>query len=253
MLFVPFCQDKKGGESVELFCDLHIHSALSPCGDMDMTPNNIVGMSVLKGLDIIAITDHNTIGNVRAVMNVAKETELLVVPGMELETAEEAHFICLFKDIVSAESFYDWSKKYFNGIKNREEIFGEQIFMDEHDEIIAKEEQLLVSALSCSIYDAVPVVRNCGGVIIPAHVDKSSYSIISNLGIIPDDLNFGAVEISKKADKENVIEKYPYLKDKVIIKSSDSHYLGDIFETESMIDLKEKSISALFEYLKGGA
>jgi len=236
---------------MRFFCDLHIHSALSPCGDMDMTPNNIVGMSALKGLDFIAITDHNSVGNARALIEVSKNFPVTVIPGMELETAEEAHFVCLFKTIEDAENFYSWSSKFFSGIKNREDIFGQQAFMDENDEIVGFEEQMLVSALTCSVYDAAPEVKKCGGIIIPAHVDKSSYSIISNLGMIPDDLGFKTVEISKNTDVEHVTQKFPYLKEKRIITSSDSHYLGDIYEKEGAIDLEEKSIDALFEFLKG--
>ena len=236
---------------MKVFCDLHIHSALSPCGDMDMTPNNIVGMSVLKGLNFIAITDHNTIGNVRAVMKCAEGSPLTVIPGMELETAEEAHFVCLFENIEMAEEFYEWSLKFFSGIKNREDIFGKQAYMDENDEITGHEEQMLVSALSCSIYDVVPKIREIGGIIIPAHVDKSSYSIISNLGVLPEDLGFKTVEISKNTDIEHVLMKFPYLSDKLIITSSDSHYLGDIYETEGEIDIEENTISALFKRLRG--
>ena len=237
---------------MDVFCDLHIHTALSPCGDSDMTPNNIVGMAVLNGLDFIAVTDHNTIGNVRAVMKCAEDAPLTVIPGMELETAEEAHFICLFKTAGAAEEFYGWTKGFFNGIKNREDIFGRQAFMNEEDEITGFEEQLLVSALTCSVYDAVPVVRGLGGVIIPAHVDKSSYSIISNLGFMPPDLGFKTVEISKNTDREHILMKYPYLEEYLIITDSDSHYLGDLYETEGKIQLAEKSVDALFERLSGG-
>lgn len=236
---------------MEVFCDLHIHSALSPCGDMDMTPNNIVGMSVLKGLDFIAVTDHNTVGNVKAVIKAAEASPICVIPGMELETSEEAHFVCLFKNADMAEEFYEWSSNFFSGVKNRADIFGQQAFMNENDEIIGFEENMLVSALSCSIYDAAPQVRKVGGIIIPAHVDKSSYSIISNLGMIPEDLGFKTVEISKNTDKEHILMKYPYLESKMIITSSDSHYLGDIYETEGAITIKEKTVDALFERLRG--
>lgn len=236
---------------MELFCDLHIHSALSPCGDMDMTPNNIVGMSVLKGLDVIAVTDHNTIGNVRAVMTCAEKVGLSVIPAMELETAEEVHFVCLFPSLGQAEAFYEWSKRFFNGIENRSDIFGEQAYMDENDNITGYEKQLLVSALTCSVYDAAPEVRKNGGIIIPAHVDKCSYSIISNLGMLPDDLNFNTVEISKNTDRESVIKKFPYLSDKLIITSSDAHYLGDIYEKEGVISVNEKTPEALLKRLKG--
>lgn len=231
------------------FCDLHIHSALSPCGDNDMTPNNIVNMAALSGLDIIAICDHNTIGNVEAAMKVACGTSVVVVPGMELETMEEAHFVCLFPDIESAKEFDLWLSPYKSNVKNRTEIFGNQLYMNENDEVVGSEENLLVAAASCSVYDAAPKVRALNGVIIPAHVDKSSYSIISNLGTVPDDLEFSTVEISKNTTKEKALSLFPYLAKYQIITDSDSHYLDSFYEKENPIDLPEKTASALINKL----
>ena len=136
---------------MKLFYDLHIHSALSPCGDMDMTPNNIVNMSIIKGLDIIAVSDHNSVGNVEAVISAANGKELLVVPAMEVETSEEVHVLCLFPDISSAKKMAGAVKKSLSGIKNKPEIFGRQIFMNDMDQITVEEENLLVSATSLSI------------------------------------------------------------------------------------------------------
>ena len=231
------------------FCDLHIHSAISPCADNDMTPNNIVNMAVLCGLDIIAITDHNSIGNVKAAMKVAEELPVTVVPGMELQTVEEAHFVCLFPTLSIAEQFDEWLMPYKSKISNRPEIFGDQLYLDENDEIIKHEESLLVAAASCSIYDAAPKVREFGGVIIPAHVDKSSFSIISNLGTVPDDLGFTYVEISKNVTKEEALLTYPYLEKYGIITSSDSHYLDTFYEKQNPIDLPEPTSDALVKKL----
>lgn len=235
---------------MNFYCDLHIHSALSPCGDNDMTPNNIVNMAVLCGLNIIALTDHNTVGNVEAAMKVAENLPITVVPGMELETSEEAHFVCLFPSLEKAKEFENWLEPYRMPIDNRPEIFGEQLYMNENDEVTGKEKRLLVTAVTCSIYDAAPAARNFGAVIIPAHVDKSSYSIISNLGTIPEDLNFTTVEISRNITKEEAIKKFPYLKNYRIITDSDSHYLDSFYETQNPISLNEPTIEELINKLK---
>lgn len=234
---------------MKYFCDLHLHSALSPCGDNDMTPNNIVNMAMLCGLNIIAICDHNSIGNVESAMKVALDLPITVVPGMELETMEEAHFVCLFPTLQSAKEFDKWLTPHKNQIKNRPEIFGEQLYLNEKDEITGHEEQLLVAAASCSIYDAAPKVREFGGVIIPAHVDKSSYSIISNLGTVPEDLGFTTVEISKNTTKDEVISRFPYLSKYQIITNSDSHYLDSFYEKENPIELPEPTAEALIKKL----
>ena len=234
---------------MKYFCDLHIHSALSPCGDNDMTPNNIVNMAVLCGLNLIAITDHNSIGNVAAAMKVAESLPITVVPGMELETVEEVHFVCLFPDLETAQEFSDWLDAFRLPIKNRPEIFGEQLYLNELDEVVGTEEKLLVTAVSCSIYDAAPKVRALGGAIFPAHVDKNSYSVISNLGTVPEDLNFTTVELSKNTTKEEALTRFPYLSNYQIITDSDSHYLDTFYEKENPIELAEPTARALIEKL----
>ncbi len=232
------------------YCDLHLHSALSPCGDSDMTPNNIVNMAALCGLDFIAVTDHNTVGNVGAVMRVAEEKGVLVVPGMELETAEEAHFVCLFETLSQAEAFEAWLSPYRLNIKNKVSLYGEQQYLNEKDEVVGVEERLLVTAATCSVYDAAPQVKSLGGVMIPAHVDKTSYSVIQSLGTVPSDLGFTTVEISKNITKKEAIEKFPYLSEFSLITNSDSHYLDSFYETENPICVEEKTIKSLIDALK---
>lgn len=234
---------------MKYFCDLHIHSALSPCADKDMTPNNIVNMSALCGLNMIALTDHNSIGNVEATMKVAETLPITVVPGMELETMEEIHFVCLFPTLEAAKTFDAWLAPYRMSIKNRPEIFGQQLYMDENDEIVGTEELLLVTATTCSVYDAAPEVRRLGGVIYPAHVDRSSYSVISNFGTVPKDLGFTCVEISANISAEEALAKYPYLADYRMITDSDSHYLDTFYDTQNPIELPECTAEALIQVL----
>ena len=235
---------------MKCFCDLHIHSALSPCADNDMTPNNIVNMASLCGLDIIAICDHNSIGNVKAVMEAAESLPLTVVAGMELETQEEVHFVCLFETFDAACDFDKWLAPYKPTVKNRPEIFGEQQYLDKDDCIVGYEEKLLVSACNVSIYDVKKKIDTLPAVIIPAHIDRDSYSIISNLGFVPEDLGFTFLEISSSATKASITDKYPYTREYNIITNSDSHYLGTIYEKENPIELSEATAKALVHTLK---
>lgn len=222
---------------MKIFYDFHIHSALSPCGDNDMTPNNIVNMSYLKGLDAIAVTDHNSCGNVRAVTEAAQDMDLIVIPGMEIETSEEVHMVALFPDIQSAEEMEEILKKSCPPILNRAEIFGNQYYMDKNDEIIGEEERLLVTASGLDIYAVAEKVKALSGVVYPAHIDRDSYSVLSNLGFIPPDLDISAVEITKK-NRERLCGEYDNYE---IITSSDAHYLGNISEKEFFIDVSDKN------------
>lgn len=229
--------------------DLHIHSSLSPCSDNDMTPNNIVNMAVLKGLDIIAVTDHNTINNFEAVSECAKDKNLTVVPGMEIETREEVHLLCLFPDLEAALKVQNVVNNKLPKIKNREDIFGQQIVMDENDNIKGYEEHLLLTAVNLSVQDVYCAVRTVQGVVIPAHVDRQSYSILSNLGAVPEELDIKYLEVSKSCSLNDYISKNPQLAKYKFIRSSDAHTLGDILERENFIELEENSINVLLNEL----
>ena len=229
---------------MRLYYDLHIHSALSPCGDEDMTPNNIVNMAYLKGLDVISVTDHNSCRNVRAVMEVAKGM-IKVVPGMEVTTAEEVHALCYFADVDAAEDMGEFIRANMQGIKNEPEIFGRQLIMDANDGIVGKEEELLVNAVNLDIYQVSAETKKRGGLFIPAHIDKSSYSITSNLGFLPPDLYVDGLEITARG-----LEKYGGMyADYGIITDSDAHYLENISEQEHFIDSENKTTQKIFEFL----
>ena len=229
---------------MSVFYDLHIHSALSPCGDEDMTPNNIVNMSCLLGLDMIALTDHNTAGNVRAVCKAA-EGKIKVVPGIEVTTAEEVHTVCYFPTVEAAEDMGEFLKKNMQGIKNRPEIFGRQLFMDHNDEITGEEEALLVSAVNLDIYEVEKATHERGGMFVPAHIDRSSYSVLANLGFLPPDLKVDAVEIT-----ESGLEKYAGIYDEYpILTSSDAHYLENISENIRSFDETNKNAQKIIEFL----
>jgi 3',5'-nucleoside bisphosphate phosphatase len=233
-----------------LYADFHIHTALSPCGDADMTPNNIVNMSKLKGLDIIAITDHNSIENVASCMEVGRKAGLTVIPGMELQTKEEVHVLCLFSAYSKAVEFQEFVYAKLPNMKNNERIFGEQFIIDEFDNIVGKNERLLLTSTNISIDEAFYEVKRLGGVLIPAHIDKSANGIISNLGFIPDYLGIRSLEY-RSLEKINRFIISGLLSNKYnFIKSSDAHYLVDILEQENPLDFPSGDIEAIINKLK---
>ncbi|MBE7033302.1 MAG: PHP domain-containing protein [Ruminococcaceae bacterium] len=235
---------------MRVYCDLHLHSCLSPCGDEDMTPWNLVNMAKILGLDLIALTDHNSCGNCRSAMKVGELAGITVVPGMELCTAEEIHCVCLFDDIDRAEAFSSYVRTTLPPVKNREEIFGRQLYMDEGDTVLESEEVLLTTASSISI-DALPtLMKEYGGVCFPAHIDRESYSVLSSLGDFPPELEVTAFELTPVASEEDYRKNYPALEGKRLFRSSDAHYLENMREKEFYIELEENTPSALIEYIK---
>lgn len=209
-----------------------------------MTPNNIVNMALLKGLDIIAVTDHNSCGNAGAVIRAA-EDRLLVIPGLEVESSEEVHIVCYFPTLEAAECMEKEVKGALSAVKNRPEIFGDQLYMDENDEIIGTEEKLLVSATALSVYDIFGLAQKFGGIAVPAHIDRSSYSIISNLGFIPPDISAPALEITESG-REKLMPDYP---GRIILTNSDAHYLENIAERKYYLDLPRKNAQTVVDFL----
>ncbi len=228
-----------------LYYDFHIHSALSPCGDADMTPNNIVNMAMLLGLDTIALSDHNSIGNAAAAMAVGKECGVTVIPGMEVETEEGVHILTLYPNIEQAEFAARKIYEALPDIINRPEIFGEQAFMDSEDRITGYEEKLLISPANISLNDLFGLVKSAEGLFIPAHVDRHSYSILTNLGFIPDDLDIKSIEVSRAVDDLDIyLGNRPDLAKYNIFRNSDAHYLADIAEKGARLDIDD--ITELF-------
>ncbi len=238
---------------MELRYDLHIHSALSPCGDEDMTPNNIVNMAKICGLDVIAVSDHNTAGNVAAVMEVGKEIGVTVVPAMELETAEEIHVLCLFPTLDAVLAFEkEQVVPALPPIQNDARIFGEQLLMDAADQVVGKEDRYLINATAISLDGLPDLVASYGGIAIPAHIDKQTKSLVGNFGMVGDYMGFHCFELSRNLPEDFIIAtpglgKRPYR----YIHDSDAHYLQDIGEHsgDNLLELPENSAGALIRYL----
>ncbi len=236
---------------MKLYYDFHIHSCLSPCGSEDMTPNNIVNMAQLIGLDAIAVSDHNSCKNIPAVLKCAEGTSLLVVPGIEVESREEVHILCLFDSMESLASFAEVIEEHLLKIPNKTEVFGEQAIMDENDKVIGTYPNLLITATDLSIEDVIKLCRDKKGVPIPAHIDREANSIITNLGFIIPEYGFKTIEISKNTTKEKVLLQHEYLVGYNFIGNSDAHYLENMAKKERYIEVDEKSTKAVIDYLLG--
>lgn len=215
---------------ISLSYDLHIHSCLSPCGDDDMTPANIVGMAAILGLDAVAVTDHNSCKNCPAVLAAAKEYGILAIPGMEINTSEEIHAVCLFPDLDAAMDFDTYVYDRLMPFPNNEEIFGLQLLYDTEDQICGSIPNLLINATEISFEGLWELVRSYEGVMFPAHVDKSANSLMANLGFIPPDSQFKTAEVKDLRQLHRLKKAHPYLEGCRIVSDSDAHYLEHIHE-----------------------
>ncbi len=234
---------------MRVYADLHIHTALSPCADEDMTPGNIVAMASLAGLDAIAITDHNIALNVRPALKYGKEFDVLVIPGMELETREEVHVVCLFETLEQVIAFQGVVHKSMIKFKNNSDIFGRQYLFDEEDEIIGEYDDMLLCATNIGVDDVFTLAERFGGIAYPAHVDRDSYSVFSQLAFMPMDYPYNFVEISTEC-KPDIIEKYPELKKYSLLKASDSHDLKQIDRHDMYLECDRLDAKSVIEALK---
>ena len=225
--------------------DLHIHTCLSPCGDELMTPPNIANMANLKGLDIIAITDHNTAKNAAAVMRAARDFSLTVIPGMEVTTAEEIHVVCIFPDAESADKASEEVYNRLPPIQNRPEYFGEQILMDENENCLGTLPLLLSNATDISIDELPEMMNRFGGFCWPAHIDRPANSVLSVFGMLPDMPDFPVLEVRDPQHFFTETGNDIYRMNHRILTNSDAHRLVDIAERERFLELPEKSFLGL--------
>jgi hypothetical protein len=237
------------------YYDFHVHSCLSPCGDNDNTPNNLAGMASLNGVTLMALTDHNSSRNCPAFFEAARRYGIVPVAGMELTTAEDIHVVCLFETLEEALAFNDEVDTRRIRIRNREDIFGEQLILNGEDEIIGREEDLLINATTITLEEAPELVRKYRGVCYPAHIDRPANGCIEILGEFPHYAGFHIAELNDAANKEAYIEKY-HLQDLKILVSSDAHYLDQLREENDYLDIDDEPYSSalvrkrLFEYLR---
>jgi 3',5'-nucleoside bisphosphate phosphatase len=202
-----------------------------------MSPRNIVLRAKEVGLDIIAITDHNMVENGPYASELSSAAGVLVLFGMELQTREEIHLLVLFGNSEVAFDFQDETYALLPDVKNDIQYFGDQVVVDENDRIIRFEEKLLLNSVQISLDEAVARVKELGGLVIPSHVDSPTFSIISQLGFVPDDLPFDALEVR---NKKNLPEVLPFVAPKCIpiVSFSDAHYLKDVGRRRTVLYLE---------------
>ena len=239
------------------YYDLHIHSCLSPCGDDDMTPNNIAGMAALNGLNIVALTDHNSAKNCPAFFAAAKRNGIIPVAGMELTTSEDIHLVCLFEELSDALGFDDFIQSHRILIPNRVDIFGEQMILDGNDNIIGTEEFLLSNATDISVDNVADIVEEFNGICYPAHIDREANGIIATLGIFPDNEKFRCCGFHNSDVISDYVERFPILSQRLSLVSSDAHYLWDIRDKKHYLEIDDEPYSGdkvrkeLFRILRG--
>jgi 3',5'-nucleoside bisphosphate phosphatase len=231
--------------------DLHIHTVLSPCGNLEMSPANIIAKALEKGLDIIGITDHNTTRHCKLVRKLAEPAGIFVLMGAEVTTREEVHCLTFFENDDQLTEFQVYLEKHLPPIPNNTEKFGYQVVVDEDEQIIDEIDYLLISALDQSIEQIEQKVHSLGGIFIPAHIDRPSYSIISQLGFIPEGLLIDGIEISANCKVQSVVPFLGKQAERTILRDSDAHYVDNIGKAFSMFEMEHRTFNEVRLALQG--
>ena len=213
--------------------DLHIHTVLSPCGDLEMSPSAIVDRALWRGLDMIAISDHNTTRQVK------------------VTSQEETHCLCFFPDDDALDAFQAFLDAHLPPIPNDEDRFGYQLIVDENDEIVGEEQYHLLNAIDVDIDGIYDKVHRIGGLFIPAHINKGTTSLMSQLGFVPPDLRADGLEINFRTTKEEILKKFAYLKRFSFITDSDAHFIDNVGDVYNVITMEHRSFDEFARALRG--
>ncbi len=229
--------------------DLHIHTCLSPCGDMNMTPVMIVEKAKSKGLDVIGICDHNSSENVIAVKKAGERNNLKVLGGMEVTSKEEVHVLALFDD---DKDLFKLQKIVYENLKgeNEEDLFGYQLIVDEQDEIIDLNKKLLIGATDLTVDKIVELIHSLNGLAIASHIDRERFSLIGQLGFVPEGLDLDGLELSPRYMSGKKSLEFPMASGFPLVTFSDAHYLDDIGKTSTTFLLEDTTVSELKKALK---
>lgn len=231
--------------------DLHIHTLLSPCGDLSMSPANIISEALRRKLDIIGITDHNSTRQACLIGILGARNGLLVLRGAEVTTREEVHCLAFFESLHDLEVFQGYLDKNLPDIKNDPLIFGDQVVVNEEEDIIHTEEKLLINATEISIGELEAFVHERGGLFIPAHIDRLKNSVYSQLGFLPPDLNADALEISRRSTPEEFRRIHPEIKVYPLLTNSDAHYPEAVGAAFNLLEMEELSFGEIKMAVKG--
>ena len=232
--------------------DLHVHTVLSPCAAVEMTPRNIIRHAQSAGIEIVAITDHNAGDNVAAALRCAMGTDVAVVPGMEVQTREEVHLLTLFEKMREFTKWCDFVSHHRSTLQNDDQKFGAQFVVDEADELIRIEKNMLLASTDLSVEEVVKQVAGMGGITIAAHVDRPSFSLLSQLGFIPPDSGLDAVEVSRNTRVDQARSKFPAIGSLPVISSSDAHTIDDFISgPKTMFLMESPNFSEMRQALVG--
>jgi hypothetical protein len=208
--------------------DLHIHTCLSPCGELAMSPRAIVQRARAAGLDLVAVTDHNTTENAAAVIEAARGTGLAVLPGIELTTAEEVHILGLFDAGADLGAFQETVYRNLPDVPSKKKFVKDQVLVDAEDYVTGFSPRCLFGATLFSVHDAVDLIHGHGGLAIACHVDRESFSIVSQLGFIPPGLDLDAVEVSPRLTVAEAREALGTFDRLPMVRFSDAHQPDEI-------------------------
>ncbi|HPR17255.1 MAG TPA: PHP domain-containing protein [Candidatus Cloacimonadota bacterium] len=225
--------------------DLHVHSVLSPCGSLEMSPREVMRTASERGLEIIAMTDHNSSANSLAYAKAAQEFDLAYIYGIEVQTAEEIHIIALFDNYEQVTGFGNELYDSLLPIDNDPDFFGDQVVIDENDNILRFEKKALINSSVWTLETAFQKISHYGGFYFPAHVDVISYSLLGQLGFIPTDIQIEALGITAKCDTDKLLKQYPQLQEYALIRNSDAHYLKDIASGFTQFYLHEPTLDEI--------
>ena len=238
----------------EFKADLHIHTSLSPCADEEMLPQGIIKQAKMNDIDIVGICDHNSAENVPAVKKIGQREDIAVIGGIEATSQEEVHILGFFDNIKELFEFQEIIYKKLPG-ENDENAFGRQLLIDENDEVVGTNKRLLIGATTLSLREIVYVINSLGGLTIASHIDRESYSIIAQLGFIPEGLLLDALELSPNykgkmvriAGKQVDPEIYGFS----LVTFSDAHFLKDISKSYTIFLMEKASIEEIKKALSG--
>jgi 3',5'-nucleoside bisphosphate phosphatase len=224
--------------------ELHVHTVLSPCAQVEMIPPLIVRSALENQINLIAITDHNHTANIGAVQKAASGTGLVVLPGIEVQTREEVHVVCLFDTLEQAQSFQAFVDQTLPLVDNRADFFGEQFIVDETGDFVANEDRLLINSLNASFEQVYEQTTQIGGLFIPAHVNRKTFGLIENLGLVPTGVKVEALEISRHLKANEAAQKFPQIRGYPLIQSGDVHGL-DEFLGATELTLETPTVSEI--------
>lgn len=233
--------------------DLHIHTVLSPCASLEMSPDVIIQRALEQKLDIIGIADHNSTKQCEVISEMGKEVGLTVLCGAEINTKEEVHCLVFFENEYKLNEFQQYLDAHLPVVKNKPELFGDQVWVDKENNILGEEQRLLIVGLDVSIDEVSEKVAELDGLFIPAHVDKPSNSIISQLGFLPDYLTVSGVELSANVNIGEIESKHPWIKDFTKLVNSDAHMPEQIGSSYTVMQLQEPSFIEVKKALKNEA